>query len=307
MTTLKFTSLETSGHSEDVNADLYVTDLRARCIAPADGALALSTTPILTMRQEDAANRDIQIQVASDAAFTTVVWSTTLTNVAPLTNVTVTLGVALTNGSRYWWRVRAVDTGGPTYGPYESRSFVVALPVNAAGYETVVMNIGPLFVPTKDDYESVLTNVGPNFIRTKDDYHSVLMNIGVFLQRTSTGYEYVLVGDVDTSTPEPHIWGLMPTAGRPGDGFIIVGLGFGDLQSTYTSDVQIDLGDGSGWQTVGVVDWQMFPADPPMYGPDRQIDLVYGIIDPQHQEIQILIPVDALPPGLVVRVRTNGP
>lgn len=306
-TTLHFTSFETTHPTEVIEADFYTTDLRARCIAPGDGAPALSTTPILTVRQEDSAARDIEIQVASDAAFTTVVWSTTLGSITPMTNHSVTIGVALTNGQIYWWRVRAVDTSGPTNGPWETRSFKVILPINAAGYETVLNNVGVLLTQGKDDTDYVLNNVGVELIYYKGDADYILAIVGVELNRSHDGYEYVLVGDVDTSTPTPHIWGLIPTSGHPGDGFIIVGFGFGDLQSTYSGDVQVDIYDGAGWVALSIVDWQTFPADPDMYGPDREINLLFGVIDPQHQEVQVQVPTAALPPGLIVRVRTNGP
>lgn len=307
MAVLAFTSNEITTGSTEVIADLFVTDLRARCIAPSNAGVVVNTSPILTVRQEDSVARDIEVQVAATVGFGTVLWSTTLTSIAPLTNTNVTVGIALTVGNTYYWRVRAIDTSGPTNGPWETRSFRVLVPANADAYEYILTNVGALLQQAKDIYDYVLVNVGADLYMTEDGYEYIVLNVGSFLPQSHDGYDYVLVGDVDTSTPTPHIWGLTPTAGRPGDGFIIIGLGFGDLQSTFTGDVQVDLGDGAGWNTVSVVDWQMFPADPPMYGPDRQIDLVYGIIDPQHQEIQILIPVDALPPGLVVRVRTNGP
>jgi hypothetical protein len=300
MTVLNFTSLESSGSSLDIEADLYVTDLRARCIAPTDAGAAISTTPILTTRQEDASARDIEIDVASDAGFSTIVWSTTLSAVAPLTNVQATVGVTLTAGTTYWWRVRAVDTGGPTYGPYESRSFKVILPVNAAGYEPVLLNVGVLLEQTRDDYESVLTNVGVDLQPYWGETDYVLANLGVDLTMTKDAYEYAHVGDVDDSNPTPHIWFCEPSSGRPLDGIRIIGSGFGPLESTYSGIVEVDLADGDGWNTIGIVTWQRFPADPDMYGPNREISRTK--IDPEHEEIEIVIPVDALPPVMNVRV-----
>jgi hypothetical protein len=132
----------------------------------------------------------------------------------------------------------------------------------------------------------------------------VEQNFGIEVTLKSLGAEYVHEGDVSTNLPDPHIWFLRPTAGRPYDGIDIVGFGFGDLQETHNGVPQIYI-DGT-WYPLAVTDWTAFPPTPVAYTSGRIIDETWdGYIDPQHQVISIIIPAGAKPPGHSVRVKTE--
>lgn len=251
------------------------------------------------VRHISSVNQDLQFEVASDAAFATIISSTTLTNRTPLTIHSWTMGVDLTPGVKVYWRVRAGDSGGGSWGAWVS-SFTV-YQTGAFGYEYVWQNVGTIPPDAHFGHEYVWQNVGVLNDETGIGHEYSWQNISVIFTDPGNGYEYVWLNNDDSVHPEPHIWFVEPTSGRPNDGITIIGFGFGALQSDYTSLVEVDLGDGSGWQTVGVVSWQRFPADPDMYGPDREIRV--GKIDPQHDEVGILIPALAIVPGMLVRIR----
>lgn len=251
------------------------------------------------IRHISASNQDLQFQVASDAAFATILSSTTILNQAPLTTVSWTMGVDLTQGVTVYWRARAGDNTGGSWGAWYSST--TKYQTGQSGYDYVWENVGYQIAETRLGHEWVWENVGVLVDETGLGHEWVLENVGHNIVGSSNGWEYSWLNGDDSVHPEPHIWFVEPTSGRPNDGVTLIGFGFGPLQTTYTSIVEVDLDDGAGWQTVGVVTWQRFPADPDMYGPDREIRV--GKIDPQHDEVGILIPALAIPPGMLVRIR----
>lgn len=300
MTDLLFQSAESGGGGEGV-ADAYVdgSSRVVQLISPVGIAEPLIRA-VFRARHISATNQDLQFEVASDAAFATVISSATITNVAPLVTTSWTMGVDLTPGVKAYWRVRAGDFSGSSWGSWYSSFTMYQTGGNGYGY--VWLNASAVVTDTGKGHEYAWLNGGPLLVDVGCGYEWVWANVGRDLQIGTDAYEYVWQNN-DDSNPLPHVWFVDPTSGRPGDGFTVIGFGFGDLQSTYTGHVEIDLQDGAGWQTVGVVTWQRFPADPDMYGPDREIRA--GKIDPQHDEIGVLVPSAAIPPGLLVRVVLN--
>lgn len=299
MTDLLFSAQESPGGGYPTNADIWVdgSNRVVQLISPV-GVSEPLVRAIFKVRHLSATNQDIQIEVASDAAFATILSSVTLTNKAPLTVHSWTMGVDLTAGVRVYWRARAGDFAGSSWGSWVD-SFTM-YQAGGSGYEYAWQNVGAVVVESKVGHEYVWVNAGALLVDGRQGYEWIWQNVGRDLQSSDNGWEYVWQNN-DDSHPTPQIWFVEPTSGRPNDGITIIGFGFGDLQATFTSIVEVDLGDGAGWQTVGVVSWQRFPADPDMYGPDREIRV--GKVDPQHDEVGILIPALAIVPGMLVRIR----
>ncbi len=299
MTDLLFTASEAVGGGEG-SADAYVDGSTrvVQLISPV-GISEPLIRATFRARHISPTNQDLQFEVASDAAFATVVSSTTITNVAPLVTTSWTMGVDMTAGQRYYWRVRAGDFAGSSWGAWYS-SFTV-YQTGGRGYEYIWGNVGAVVTESRLGHEQVWLNAGPNLVDSRKGWEFIWANVGRDLQISNDGWEYVWFNNDDSVHPIPHIWFVEPTSGRPNDGVTLIGFGFGALQTDYTSIVEVDLGDGGGWQTVGVVSWQRFPADPDMYGPDREIRI--GKVDPQHDEVGILIPALAIVPGMLVRIR----
>lgn len=297
MTDLLFTASEAVGGGEG-SADAYVdgSSRVVQLISPVGVAEPLIRA-VFRARHISPTNQDLQFEVATDAAFATVVSSTTITNVASLVTTSWTMGVDMTLGQKYYWRVRAGDFSGSSWGAWYS-SFTI-YQTGGRGYEYVWLNASAVLAEARKGHEQVWLNAGPLLDETGKGHEYVWANVGRDLQIGHNAYEYVWQNN-DDSHPTPQIWFVEPTSGRPNEGITLIGFGFGPLQSTYTSHVEVDLGDGAGWQTVGVVTWQRFPADPDMYGPDREIRI--GKVDPQHDEIGLLIPALAIVPGMLVRV-----
>lgn len=300
MTDLPISSTEQVGGGFTDGADVYVDGSTrvVQLIAPVAVAEPLIRA-IFRVRHITATNQDIQIEVASDAAFATILSSVTLTNIAPLVITSWTMGVDLTPGVKVYWRARAGDFAGSSWGSWYSSFTMYQNGSNGYGY--VWQNIGDDFTDTGRGYEYSWLNVGEDYTDAGRGYETVWMNVGAVYTDDGHGYEYVWENNDDSIHPTPHIWFVEPTSGRPNDGVTIIGFGFGALQTDYTSLVEVDLGDGGGWITVGVVSWQRFPADPDMYGPNREIRV--GKVDPQHDEVGILIPALAIVPGMLVRIR----
>lgn len=186
-------------------------------------------------------NSDVQIIVATDAAFTAVVWPGTLTNVVNGNYTVQPTGLVVT--TVYYWRARAAPTGTTTWGPWsETRTFAVDLNAGKAwgySYENVGIDSNLLYAGEIDySYENVGVEV--TLYAGAADYS--YQNVGVEVTLASQAVDYVYEGDVNALTPDPHIWWLIPTAGRSGDGISVVGFGFGDLPGTYNGALEIDYG-----------------------------------------------------------------
>lgn len=298
MTDLLFGTASSGGGGVGA-ADVYVdgSSRIVQLISPV-GVAEPQIRATFRVRHLSATNQDLQFEVASDAAFATIISSTTLTNKAPLTIHSWTMGVDLTPGVLVYWRVRAGDSVAPSWGAWYSST--TKYQTGGSGYEYVWQNVSYTPTDTRKGHEYVWENVGAVFTDPGRGYEYVWLNTSAIFTDLGKAWEYVWQNNDDSVHPIPHIWFVEPTAGRPNDGITLIGFGFGPLQSTYTSHVEVDLGDGAGWVTIGVVTWQRFPADPDMYGPDREIRV--GKIDPQHDEVGLLIPALAVPPGMLVRI-----
>lgn len=250
---------------------------------------------------------DLQVQVDNNSDFSSPVWTTTLFSVpGDGTEDTVNVGTALTFDTTYYWRVRAGD--GVAWGAWTASRTMVPTAGASDAVEYVLGNVGVDLPQSREHgYEWVLSNVGVYLPESLDHgYEWVLFNVGVEVTLDSRAYESVLLGDVSTNVPTPHIWFLRPTSGRAGDGLAIIGSGFGDTQVELTGSVEVSYDFGNNWTPVPVVTWQTFPADPNMYGPLRLIQEYPEVVDPQHQEIEVVVPSGATPPGMLVRIKTDA-
>lgn len=95
--------------------------------------------------------------------------------------------------------------------------------------------------------------------------------------------------DVKAGDPDPHLWYVTPTAGIPGDLVTVVGQGF----SYYRGTVQLAGID------MPVQRWAHIPATG--LPAERVIDSLAHRVDPEHDEVVVIVP-DAAPPGGLVRV-----
>ena len=248
---------------------------------------------------------DVRLQISTSPTFSSFLHNALTTGVPETPNTTVLIA-GMTNGTTYYWRVRGEQPSGSVGQWSTTRSFKVYVDASDAA-EYVYLNVGAQVVVDADAAAYVYLNVGAEVTLDPDVVEYIYENVGAEITRDGDAVEYVYEGDVNTATPTPRIWFLMPGSGRAGDGIQIVGWGFGDLQSTYVGEVEVDYGGSTGWVSVPISSWQTFPADPPAYGPDRMLDPVTGQVDMQHTIITIVVPADAIPPGYPVRVKTNGP
>lgn len=158
-----------------------------------------------------------------------------------------------------------------------------------------------------DGYEYVTQNIGFEApVPGKDAYDAVYYNGGVHFDLIFDGFDYVWLGDVNTSTPTPHIWFVSPTSGRAGDGVMIYGHGMGTSQATYSGAVDV-LYEDTGWSSISVTSWAFVAATTDSYGPARMVSPSGLAINVEHVEIGVVIPSDAEAPGQQVRFRTDGP
>ncbi|MBF8296373.1 MAG: Fibronectin type domain protein, partial [Bacteroidetes bacterium] len=73
-------------------------------LSPADGSSEISTSPMLTWRAEPGAT-SYQVQISTSSAFSTIV-----VDQSGIANTSYSAG-SLTNGTVYYWRVSASDSG----------------------------------------------------------------------------------------------------------------------------------------------------------------------------------------------------
>lgn len=250
-------------------------------------------------------NVDVQVEVAEDETFTSIVWSNTLP--ALESGHTEVVASGLLDGTQYFWRVRAAEAGTTGWTEWtETRFFYVDLDAGK-GFAYSFVNVGtePNTVDP-DPISYTYLNQGILDLPEPTAFAYVYGNAGLPATTSSAGIAYVYMGDVDDSTPTPHIWFLRPAAGRPGDGIRVIGFGFGDTPTQYNGVLEMLL--NGEWVGVDVTAWQTYPASPDAYTDDRMIDVITGLtVDPQHTEIEFVIASYLIPPGVSVRVRTDGP
>lgn len=275
----------------------------------ADGWVSPTVTPIIFTQQDsfDGSSADVQLQVSAVDTFATTVHDSDL---AQNHNTSVGRQVTgLSDGNTYYLRARVKKTiGGYNYVSQWSTTHSFSV-ITYAGIATMnaTMNIGVAHTPSEVSPAYLYFNIGVEHLPDDGGYAYVYQNVGIETIPVDFTPQYVFQGDVNTATPDPFIWFLLPNYGRESDGIAIVGFGFGDLQGTYNGVVEIDWGGDIGWQAVSVVSWQTFPPTSDAYTGNRHIDEMLGSLDPQHTVVQIQIPTGAIPPGYPVRVRTDGP
>ena len=271
--------------------------------SPVTGGTVPTTTPqIFTILDSwDSNNAQVQVQVSTSAAFGSTVHDPTSTQAdGTSTGRNVT---GLSDGTTYYVRARAGD--GTHWGPWSATSSFLVQIAYGRGFLYSTLNAGVEVTPVDNWPAYSYENVGVAVTLVDNWPIYSYENVGVQITTVDNwpAYSYE---NVDSSLlPEPRIWFLRPESGRPSDGIAIYGLGFGDLQSTFSGVVEIDYGDPVGWVTVPVSTWQTYPADAAAYGPDRLLDETLPQVDMQHTIIEILIPNDAVPPGYPLRVRTT--
>lgn len=272
---------------------------------PIDGYPTPTVSPVLytsAITWDASDDPSVQVQVSTSNTFGTTVHDSTA--IQPHGDVTGRQVFTLSNGVTYYWRARAGLDG--LWGPWTpTETFVVRVDQGKAFLQMQV-NVGVTLTSDRDTTQQIQTNVNPG--DTRRTYWPVYSteNVGV-VDDPASYWAASSTQNVTTDTPSPRIWFLRPAAARAGDGVEIVGWGFGDLQTTFSGVVEMDWGGEIGWQPVLITSWQTFPADPPAYTEDRELDESTGKIDPMHTVIQFTVPDGAIPPGYPVRVRTDGP
>lgn len=277
--------------------------------APKNGAHEPTLTVWLTalLATSGPLNSDVQWQASTVANFSTIAWSQTSVN-RPDGLISIASG-PYTDGATIYWRTRSAETGTSGWGQWSVVwSFVPDLNVGRA-IEYVYLNQGIDPILSRDTTSGAYVDQNVGYEPTPDakaqDY--VDLNVGAEITQKREGIEYANYGDVNTLTPQPHIWFLRPSIGRAGDSIEVVGFGFGDLQATHNGRLEFkpDPSDPQ-WANVAINTWHTFPPTDKAYGPDRELNAEMNIIDAQHQTISFTIPPTADPPGHPVRVTTDG-
>lgn len=272
---------------------------------PVSGNPSPTATPVVetTLESWDTGVASVQVQVSTSPAFGTTVHDSTVTQSDGVAAGRLVTGLS----DQTWYYVRARAGDGTNWGLWSATSsFFVDLD-SGRGFRYSTLNVGVEITPEDNWAAYVYSNIGIEIILEDNWAAYVYSNIGVEITLEDNWAAYVYVGDVNTLTPTPTIWFLLPNYGRDGDGISIYGFGFGDLQATYSGTVQIDWGGVIGWQTIGVVTWQTFPPTADAYTEDRVLDSSIPMIDMQHQVVEIIVPPGAIPPGYPLRICTDGP
>lgn len=290
------------------NVDAVIQFWRPQ-IDTVDGWVSPTVTPTIFTRQDsnDGSNAAVQLQVSLVDTFVSTVHDSDLTQADNVTGGRQVTGLA--DGVTYYLRARTKKTlGSYNYvSPWTATSTITVVTKSGIASMNITMNIGVEHTPSQVSPAYAYENVGVEWTPSQSWAAYAYENVGAEHTPVDNVPQYVYEGDVTTDTPNPVIWFLQPSFGREGDGIAIYGFGFGDLQSTFDGVVEIDWGGVIGWQSVPIVSWQTYPPDPPAYTPDRVIDEMNAIVDPQHTVIEIIVPSGAIPPGYPVRVRTDGP
>lgn len=246
-------------------------------------------------------NSDIQIVVASDAAFTSVVWPGSLSN--QINGVYTVQPTGLVVDALYYWRARAAPTGTTTWGPWsEIRTFAVDLNVGKAwgySYENVGVEVGIWSAAAAD---TVYENVGVEITLYAGEINYSYENVGVEVTLTSQAVEYVYEGDVNDLTPIPHVWFAYKKYGFVNDQILIYGQGFGALQSQYNAQPALDWGPDFTKPDIqlGAQNWVIQPSTADSFGPNRRIYAGSNDFDPPFSNVEtdiftITVPASGLP------------
>ena len=273
-----------------------------------DGWVSSTLAPTIFTSQLawDAGTATVRLQVSEEVDFSVLHYNTTAVQNSGVSTGRAVSG--LTEGVIYYIRCNVTKTLPSTYvytsAWSDTHEFIVQ---PDSGHAQIYLTMNGGVEHTPDDAWNSYLYKNAGVLHTPSDAwnHYLYQNFGV--KYTPSGYipQYTFYGDVTTDTPTPVIWFLRPMSGRPGDGILIYGQGFGDLQVTYTGIVEIDL-PTLGWTSVPINSWQTFPATVDAYTGDREMDQALAQIDPQHTIIEIVVPTEAIAPGHPIRVRTDG-
>lgn len=256
-----------------------------------------------------AAGLDVQFQLDEDPAFGSPLINSTLTNQPSGSEVSLT-AAPLVNETVYYWRVRSSAAGTGVWSAWVSPllPFLVDTSLGEA-VSYIYENVGETYVASQEGTEYIYENAGwgDDVIPSQEDVDYIYENVGENEEAPGEGWSYLWYGDVNTDTPEPVLWFLLPDFGREGDGFRLYCYGVGEFQATFDGDVELDWGGITSWQSITIVSWESFPATVDAYGPDRLFDEDPVHIDMEHTIIEAVIPAGTVPPGYLVRIRTDGP
>jgi hypothetical protein len=258
---------------------------------------------------------DVQFQVATDAAFASVVAAPS-TSAAPNGPLTRT-ATGLSPATGYYWRARGADTGTTGWGPWSATmDFVVDLNAGKAfGYVNENLGVTPTLYAGESGY--VDENMGVELTLYAGEADYIFANYGVQVTIRSFDYEYVYEGDVSTHQPTPHIWFLWLPYGLANDEVWAYGAGFGNPQSEYAGQLRVDPGPDyahSADVSAVVNEWYLQEAVAHAYDDQRHIYPGAEGVDPsvtmQVEIIRWVAPDTIVPPvtptNHLVYVNTTG-
>lgn len=241
----------------------------------------------------------VQFQVSTDAGFAAVPWSVDLSGrTAGITNATV--GIALNEGTDYWWRARAGD--GTSWGPWSAGIKFRVDAGSRRGIDYLYSNVGVGSLtqsPIGVDYGFV--NVGIHADSSPVAFEYYYMNVGFQITRRDAGIEY-LYEEVLIMIPVPHVWFTWRNYGFVEDHIFVYGQGFGTLQAEYNAAILFDWGPDFTLADVSaaIFDWSVQPAGPHAYDALRHIDPGDAVTLPvstvETDIVEIIIPTAIAPP-----------
>lgn len=258
---------------------VWIKPTTSRLISP-------QLSPIVTVKpiSNDGTLMTVEIESATDASFTTGVTTTTLTSRPSGVDVSTVLG-PFTDKTTVYLRSRAGGSGN-----WSAWMGTIQMSLNAAAASAAhIENM----------------NVGVTLPVVQNAAHIECLNVGVNLPLVKHAVHIDCIGDVNTATPTPQIWGIFPTAGREGDGFTIYGHGFGATAATYNGTAIMEMAPDV---VLSVSAWVQVAAGAHAYDALRYLDVSTSppTITMEYQRIDVTVPNGAIPPGYPVRVDTDG-
>lgn len=274
--------------------------------SPADGASSPVARPTVQalFDTDDGSSGDLQFEFDDNTAFS---------NANGRYQVVTTLGHAdgalgsaqpptdLPSRVPHFWRVRAGLQSGPTWGDWSTpRRLTYAANAGNAAMGTW-QNAGVYVQHTGKTAIGVWHNVGFYVVHSRKTGMGVWQNVGFYVVhtgKTAIGSWQEGRGNI---VPTPHIWYLIPDSGRPGDGFRIIGMGFGSSAVQYNGKAYLGVPLDLDHQ-LPVVDWDEVAATVDAYGPARVISP--DLINVEYEYIDVTVYDDA--ESAAVRVVTDA-
>ena len=171
-------------------------------------------------------------------------------------------------------------------------------------YQYIYENVGiPTDGTVPGSYQYVYENVGIHAIPASLSYQYIYENVGFGVYLSPNAYQYTYESEVLDEFPNPKIWFTRPGAGKPRDGIMVYGFGWGATAGTYDFELQMEIEDD--WIPLSISGFQVVAAGVNGYNENRKIDVGNAIITMQHQRVLILIPNEAVIPGSRIRVKTD--